>query len=77
MTKTKSTKEAPNRLPTKTSGVLLIIEFIPTLNSGIEVSIPKTKKETAKEEIFNRWEKRSTEWIIIPEQYQRMKKEMR
>ncbi len=70
----KSTNEAPSKLPTKISGVLLMIEFIPTLNSGIEVRIPKTKKETAKEDSFSLWAKRPTELTMIPEQYQRIKK---
>ena len=68
-------KEAPNKFPTKMSGVLLIIEFIPMLNSGIDVSIPKTKNDIAKGDIFNLWAKFSTDRIIIPEQYQITKNE--
>jgi len=68
-------KEAPNRFPTKISGLLLIIEFIPILNSGTEVSIPKTKNDIAKGEILNLWAKFSTDLIIIPEQYQITKNE--
>jgi len=75
MTKIKRTKDDPISSRQKTSGVLLIIELMPTLNSGTEVKIPRTKKETAKEDSFNRWAKRSTDRIIIPEQYQRMRKE--
>ena len=74
MTRINRISEAPNKFPTKISGVLLIIEFNPTLNSGIEVRIPNTKKDTAKEDSLSLLAKRPTESIIIPEQYQRRRK---
>jgi len=52
-----------------------MIEFILIENSGMEVRMPNKKNETEKEESFNRWEKRSTKEMIIPEQYQIIKKE--
>ena len=61
-------KEAPNRFPTKISGLLLIIEFIPILNSGTEVSIPKTKNDIAKGEILNpsqELDKEKSEKVLI------------
>src|SRR3990167_9571049 len=52
------------------SGVCFKIELIPTANSGIEVKIPRTKKETAKDDRPRRSVKRVKELMIIPLQYQ-------
>ena len=43
-----------------------MIELIPRASSGIEVSIPKTKKEMENEEIFIRFDMCSTEDRIRP-----------
>ena len=71
----KITKEAPNKFPTKMSGVSFIMEFTPILNSGIEVSNPNTKNDIAKGDIFNLFAKFSTDLIMTPEQYQITKNE--
>ena len=59
------------------SGVCFKMEFIPTANSGIEVRIPRTKKETAKDDNPRRSVNRVKEFMITPLQYQMMKNDKR
>ena len=46
ITKRKRTIEAPVKLPTKTAGVLLMMELMPMFISGSELKKPRIKKET-------------------------------
>jgi hypothetical protein len=57
----------PNRLPTAISGVLSIYEFIATLISDVEVSIPNKTNETINGEIFILIAIPSTVFTIKPE----------
>jgi len=69
------TTTPPNRFPTNICGSFSIIEVIPTPISGMEVSIPRIKKERAKRDIFIDFDILSTEEIIKSEAYQRTIKE--
>ena len=48
------------------SGLAFMMLLIPTDASGMEVRIPKTKKETANEDILSFFERSSTEETISP-----------
>lgn len=56
----------PIKLPTNISGSRSIMLFMPTENSGVEVSSPRTKKERKNEEILKTCDILMTALMISP-----------
>ena len=77
ITKRKRTGIPPIKFPTKISGLFSLTAVSPTANSGVEVSIPRTKKEKANEETLNFLANLSVDATILPAPYQIMTKEPR
>jgi hypothetical protein len=77
MTRINKINDAPKRIPINIPGFSCIIEFKPTANSGIEVRIPRTKKETAKEESLSLFVNLVNDLTMIPLAYHMRIKDMK